>query len=924
MRTTISPNEFIEKWRGVNLTERAACQSHFLDICALVGHQTPVELDPDGLFFTFEKGASKQSGGDGWADVWYQAHFAIEYKGHHANLEKAYRQLLDYRESLENPPLLIVCDLDKIIIRTNYTSTAPRTYEINLDNLADLDKLAILRNVFYSPEALRPGEVVSSVTEEAAAHFSEIARRLNARGNDPESIAKFLIRLVFCIFAEDAAILPRDLIFDLTKTTQLRPEAFAAALHELFGKMATGGWFGRDEIRLIDGRLFEDANVILMETEEIRILQQVSRLDWSSLSPAILGTLFERSLDPAKRAELGAHYTSETDIMLIVGPTVIRPLLKRWAIVKTEAEELAGKRDAASGKKKKDLQSSLQTKLLAFAEEIASVQILDPACGSGNFLFVALRELLNLEKQVSILAGQLGLGTLVPYVSPSQLHGIELSDYAFELAQVTIQIGYLQWLVRNGFGFPDDPILKPLDNILHMDAIMQYRDGIPFEPEWPDADFIIGNPPFLGDKRMRAELGDKYVDDLRKLYDDRVPGGADLVTYWFEKARAKIENGKGKRAGLLSTNSIRTGANRQVMDRIKNSGNIFMAWSDRPWILDGAAVRVSMVGFDNGFDIDRVLDGSFVPQINSDLTSHIDVTTAVELTENNGICFLGMMKAGPFDIEAELAQKMLAQPINPNGRPNSDVVKRRIGGQDVTDRPRDAWVIDFGLMNDDQASLYEMPFEYVRKTVKPIRELNRRESTRRRWWRFGEARPGLRSAITGKRRFLATPEVAKHRIFVWIDANIVPDHKLHCFAREDDYFFGVLQSRIHEVWSLAQCSWMGVGNDPSYSSTRTFGTFPMPWKPGQEPIDDDIYQSIITSARKLNSLRELWLNPPNINDQQLKNRTMTNLYNSRPAWLANAHEDLDKAVLKAYGWPESLADNEILEKLLELNRNRSK
>jgi hypothetical protein len=923
MRQTISANEFIERWRGISLTERAACQSHFIDICALIGHATPVELDPDGLFFTFEKGAAKSTGGDGWADVWFRGHFAWEYKGQKANLDKAYQQLLTYRESLENPPLLIVCDLDKIVIRTNYTNTPTRTYEISLDNLHEPATLAILQNAFTNPEALKPEITTASVTEEAAARFSELAERLRSRGCVPEEVAHFLIRLVFTLFAEDVGILPRNLLLDIATTTRLRPEAFAASIKDLFGKMATGGWFGRDEIRHIDGHLFDDDRMIPLEPEEIRIVQQVSRLDWGALSPAIFGTLFERSLDPAKRAQLGAHYTSEADILLIVGPVVIRPLLQRWAGVRAEAEALAAQRDAATGQKRKNLHDALRSLLMAFSSEIAAVQVLDPACGSGNFLYLALRELLDVEKQVTNLAGQIGVGSFFPSVSPAQLHGIELSEYAYQLAQVTIQIGYLQWLATNGFGLPSDPILKPLDGILHMDAVLQVRDGAPIEPEWPAADFIIGNPPFLGDKRMRTELGDRYVDDLRRLYEGRVPGGADLVTYWFEKARAMIENGKAKRAGLLSTNSIRTGANRQVLDRIKSTGDIFMAWSDRPWILDGAAVRVSMAGFDKGSDACRMLDGEKVSRINADLSSHVDVTMAARLPENGNICFLGMMKAGPFDIEASLARKMLVQPINPNGRPNSDVVKRRLGGQDVTDRPRDAWVIDFGLMNADQASFYEMPFEYVRRVVKPIRDVNRRESTRTRWWRFGEARPGLRAAIPGLRRCLVTPEVAKHRIFIWMDTAVVPDHKLHVFARDDDYFFGVLQSRVHEVWSLAMCSWMGVGNDPSYSSTRTFETFPLPWSLGTEPLIDPCYQAIAVAAHKLNVLREAWLNPPDCSQESLRERTMTNLYNGRPAWLANAHAELDRAVLAAYGWPDEISDDEILERLLALNRQRS-
>ena len=301
--------------------------------------------------------------------------------------------------------------------------------------------------------------------------------------------------------------------------------------------------------------------------------------------------------------------------------------------------------------------------MLAFRQELAAIQVLDPASGSGNFLYVALRLLLDLEKEVISLDASLGGTFSFPMVSPSQLHGIEINPYAQELAQATIWIGYIQWLRDNGLGLPDEPILKPLDAIKLMDAVLKYDEqGRPVEPEWPQADVIVGNPPFLGDKKMRGELGDKYVDDLRWLYEGRVPGGADLVTYWFEKARAMIEAGCARRAGLLATNSIRQQGNRPVLARIKETGDIFIAWSDRPWILDGASVRVSFVGFDNGGEHDLRLDGLAVKDINPDLTAHANTTSAMRLPENQRLCFLGVMKAGPFDITRASASATRSSP----------------------------------------------------------------------------------------------------------------------------------------------------------------------------------------------------------------------------------------------------------------------
>jgi type II restriction/modification system DNA methylase subunit YeeA len=496
--------------------------------------------------------------------------------------------------------------------------------------------------------------------------------------------------------------------------------------------------------------------------------------------------------------------------------------------------------------------------------------------------------------------------------------------YAQELASVVVRIGYLQWLNQNGIGWPTEPILRKLDNIQNRDAILaRDADGQPVEPEWPEVDCIIGNPPFLGDKKMRGELGDEYVDSLRALYAGRVPGGADLVTFWFERARAQIEAARAKRAGLLATNSIRMVGNRPILERILETGGIFMAWSDRPWILDGAAVRVSMVGFDDGSQKERVLDGLPVSAIHADLTASENVASALPLPENEGLCFLGIMKGGPFDLTAEQARVMLAAPLNPNGRPNCDVVKHRLIGRDVVRRSQDGWLIDFVDRSEQEAALYELPFEYVRRTVKPLRDGNRDSLMKQNWWLHGRSRPALRERIVGLKRCIVTPEVAKHRVFVWMSTDVVPDHKLHVIARDDDYFFGLLQSRAHELWTLSTCSWMGVGNDPSYNSDTTFETFPFPWPPGHEQKDSPLLETIAEAARELVAKRDAWLNPPDATEAELKKRTLTNLYNALPAWLAEAHRKLDEAVFAAYGWPSTLTDAELLEQLLRLNHERA-
>ncbi|MCA9966829.1 MAG: class I SAM-dependent DNA methyltransferase [Anaerolineales bacterium] len=688
--------------------------------------------------------------------------------------------------------------------------------------------------------------------------------------------------------------------------------------------MANGGWFGVAEIAYFDGGLFDDAAVLELDSTGLDILARVSGLDWSSIEPSILGTLFQRSLDPALRAQLGAHYTSKEDILLIVEPVLMAPLRRRWADVQAQAREIAAQRDAANGRKKTNLQKELTALLTGFAAEIAAVRVLDPACGSANFLYVALRLLLDLEKEVITLAGDLGVGRFIPAVSPAQLYGIELNDYAYELAQTTVWIGYIQWLHENGFGHPGQPILKPLDNIKHMDAILATdENGRPVEPTWPEADVVIGNPPFLGGKRMRSELGDGYVDALFELYQGRVKHESDLVCYWFERARKLIELGRFDRAGLLATQGIRGGANRQVLERIKETGDIFWAESDRNWILDGATVHVSMIGFDDGQKQKRILDGNFVETINADLTSIIDLTRANQLEENFGLSFMGVTPAGPFYVEGDIAREWLALPENPNGRPNSDVVKPYFNGTDITKRRRDVWIVDFGVdMSLEDASLYEAPFEYIEKNVKPARQKSRTPKTDP-WWLFTRSRPEMREKLESVTRYIGTSMVAKHRFFSWIDLDVIPANLIIVITRDDDYFFGLLQSRIHELWARSQGTQLREASSGSrYTPTTTFETFPFPWPPGHEPKDDPRVVAIATAARELVEKRDAWLNPPGASEAELKKRTLTNLYNQRPTWLDLAHKKLDTAVLAAYGWPNDLTDEQILERLLALNLER--
>jgi type II restriction/modification system DNA methylase subunit YeeA len=502
--------------------------------------------------------------------------------------------------------------------------------------------------------------------------------------------------------------------------------------------------------------------------------------------------------------------------------------------------------------------------------------------------------------------------------------------------------------------------LKPLRNIQHIDAIIDLS-GSAREPQWPTCDVIVGNPPFLGGGKLRSELGDAYVEALFKLYGDRIPNFSDLCCYWFEKAREMLAEGKVKRVGLLATQGIRGGSNREVLKRIKETGDIFWAQSDRNWLQDGVAVHVSMVGFDSGTEKVRVLDNKSVTTINADLTASIDLTQAKALKENQSVCFRSDEKGGPFDIDGATARSMLAMPNNPNGRPNSDVVRQYYNARDVLQKWQDTWIIDFGCdISQQQAALYEMPFEYVKKVVKPVRDESRSEREREYWWLHRRPAPDMRMAVENLSRYIATPSVSKHRLFVWLDARTIPDHQLYIIARDDDYFFGVLHSRVHELWARGTGTQLREAESGfRYTPTTTFETFPFPWPPGQEPgsrgeafahesqltsildaaskpikIDSLANASpllrqhaIAQAAKELNELRQNWLNPypdqPSGIDVTLNKRTLTNLYNEHPTWLQLAHRKLDDAVLDAYGWPSDLSDDDILARLLALNLGRA-
>ncbi len=966
----MTPQDFIKTWRNSTLTESSGSQSHFNNLCAVLGIDPPATADPKGEWFTFEKGAPKTGGGEGWADVWRKGCFAWEYKGKKKDLNKAFAQLQQYAIALENPPLLIVSDMERFRIHTNWTNTVQQVHEFALDDLMDASTRDLLRNAFEHPEELRPAKTRQMLTEEAAEEFAQLAQRLRTRGHEGHEVAHFVNRLVFCMFAEDVGLLPDHMFSAMLRASRTQPDDFAAHARTLFAAMKTGGLVGFTKVDWFNGGLFDDDSALPLERDDIDNLISAADLDWSEVDPSILGTLFERGLDPDKRSQLGAHYTDRDKIMQIVEPVIIRPLSAEWEASRTKIEALIASAPqqtaerlltAAQKAKRTRAYAEAQEVLRAFTERLRAFRVLDPACGSGNFLYLSLLALKDLEHRANLEAEALGCSREFPAVGPESVLGIELNPYAAELARVSVWIGEIQWMRRNGFEAGRNPILRSLGNIEWRDAVLDVETGE--RAVWPEANVVVGNPPFLGNKKMMGGLGEDYTRALRAAWQS-VPDGADLVCYWFAKAWEMMRGGPLERAGFVSTQSIRRGTNRKVLVPVVENGRIFEAQSDEEWTVDGADVRVSIICFDQEAGAPALLDGKLVQAIGPDLQVKTSSEQPRVLTSNKKVAGQGTISGGPFEIGPDLARHLLMAPINPNGRANAEVLRPWRNGDDLTDRPADQWIIDFGGLTLSEASLFEEPYAWLSQAWNAAQQARKdagerllragEPRTAERWWLLQRRRDGLLRDLSSRSRYLATPRVSKHRFFVWLGPEVIPDTRLVAFRRDDDTFAGILHSRIHEVWSLSLGGKHGVGNDPEYVHTATFETFPFPEgltpdTPAADYADDPRAQAIATAAARLNELRENWLNPSDLIErvpevvpgypdrilpkdeaaaQVLKKRTLTNLYNQRPAWLNHAHRALNEAVADAYGWGDdfragTLTDDEILARLFHLNQERA-
>ncbi|MCP3736337.1 class I SAM-dependent DNA methyltransferase [Sphingomonas sp. RP10(2022)] len=854
------------------------------------------------------------------------------------------------------PPFLLVVDVGYCIeVYADFTGTGKAyaqfpdrsRYRIMLDDLRDDDVRRRLAAIWNDPRSLDPSTHSARVTREIADLLATVSRRLEARGASAEAVSGFLMRVLFTMFAEDTGVLlPRDSFKMLLRGQLDHSQHLHHQLSALWAAMDRGDFapaLGLP-VKRFNGYLFKDTAALPLEVDELKALIAAADKDWTEVEPAIFGTLLERALDAKDRARLGAHYTPRAYVERLVGPTIIEPLRADWAGIRVAATELIdqGKADEA------------RRTVEAFHGRLARTRVLDPACGTGNFLYVAMARMKELEGEVLDLLVELGddqyLAELTGHtITPENFLGIEINPRAAAIAQLVLWIGYLQWHFRvNGRDrAPAEPILRDIRTIETRDALIAWDDRVldrdahgaplsrwdgetmkphpvtgrsvpdetarveqyayvnPRAAAWPSADFIVGNPPFIGGKDVRARLGDGYFEALFRTTD--VPESADFVMHWWNKAAWAVRKGGTRRFGFVTTNSITQLFSRRVIAKhldAKDGVGLRFAIPNHPWIdeKDGAAVRIAMtvaaagrvdgqllnVADEKGAP-DRIEFRVATGRIGSNLHVGADVTKTIPLLANAKLCSPGVKLHGDGFIvtrakAVEISTKLLIKndslamitrspdhpitrsPDHPITRsPDHPITRIRLGlateptvifpyrnGRDLAARPRGVMVIDlFGLSEREVRDGYPTIYQHLVATVKPHRDTNNRASYRDNWWIFGEARTDLRKSLAGLDRYIATIETAKHRVFQFLDTTIVPDNMLVCIASNDAFDLGILSSRFHVSWATASGGRLGVGDDPRYSKSRCFDPFPFPANVS-EPLKDRIRHE----AEALDALRK--------------------------------------------------------------------
>jgi hypothetical protein len=906
----------------------------------------------------------------------------------------AKRQAEEYARALPPshgwPPFILVCDVGHCIESyadftgqgKNYTQFPDRqSFRIYLEDLRKAEVCGRLKAIWFDPHSLDPTRTAAKATREIAARLAEVSKALEAKKYPAEEVAHFLMRCLFTMFAASMKLLPEGSFRDLLDDCRKGPTKFVPLLADLWRSMNDGEFAAsiRTKVLKFNGNLFADARVLPLGREEIGELFEAAQKDWHEVEPAIFGTLLEQALDPDERRRLGAHYTPRAYVERLVIATIIEPLREDWRNVQATAEtkRAAGDRNGAAGAVK------------AFHDKLCETRVLDPACGTGNFLYVSMELMKRLEGEVLEalldLGGQEALRGLGGHtVDPHQFLGLEINPRAAAIAELVLWIGYLQWHFRTKGGIPEQPILRKFKNIEVKNAVLTW-DGYPLprvidgkevypnprRPTWPTAEFTTGNPPFVGGKDIRSRLGDSYSEALWAAHK-HINESADFVMYWWDRA-AELLAVKGtvlRRFGLVTTNSVTQEFSRRVMKKrmeAKHPISLMMAIPDHPWTKatpDAAAVRIAMtvgeagerkgtlreVVHEDGLDTDqpdiefRAREG----HVNCDLTIGVDVTSAIELKANRGLCCPGVKLHG----DGFMVTPQEAEHLGLGKRQGLEkYVREYRNGRDLTSRPRGVLVIDlFGLPADEVRRRFPEIYQHVKAEVKEKvvinkkgekefvgRDWNNREAYRDHWWIFGEPRRELRPALLGLHRYIATVETMRHRIFQFLDASILPDNKIIVIPSADGSDLGVLSSRIHVIWAIRAGGWLGMGNDPVYVKSKVFDPFPFPTS--SEPLNAQIRMA----AEELDAFRKQ-------RQQEHPSLTLTQMYNVMeklkaieagqpessltPAEediknkgliliLKELHEKLDQLVFQAYGWPETLSDEEILEKLVALNHERA-
>ena len=986
MTPTLALSALVERWSHARVGERANTHSYLIELCQALGVEPP---RPAGSGYEFEY-AVRVVNRDGsettnFLDLYKRGHFALEAKDYETGtasdllLRKAFGQVRSYVGHLpdERPPYLLVLDVGKTLLVWDRWSgdyggfNAAR--RIDLTKLDDRpDDAALIHDIFSNPSIRDPRSKAIAVTKDIAARLAELATRLEAQGYEQERVARFLMRCVFTMFAEDTTLLPGEPFRRIIEDVALAdPTEFVPLAEELWRAMDRGERFMLKRLLRFNGHFFASAEALPLDREALAFLLAASRADWKHVEPSIFGTLLTRAIDPAERHRLGAEFTPREFVERIVRPAVDEPLRERWTATQAEVLQLR-----ASGKRP-DLATAEQ-RLRDFHAWLKGLRFLDPACGSGNFLYVTLNlvKLLELEviRALEELTGKHEIR--LEEVGPWQFHGIEVKPWAREIAELVLWIGFHQFWAAHHDVQPPEPVLRDTGTLECRDAVLVW-DAIRHDPErdrsdptpriispvtgelipnpqaklaymehvnaqpapWPDADFIIGNPPFMGQFRQREEFGDGYVDALRAAYPE-VPDSADYVMYWWYRAANAVACGRALRAGLITTQSITQRQNRRViLDAEEQGARVTWAIADHYWN-DGsedARVRVAMtviaksssaatlVTVDGEANITRVIQ---VPRLNADLSAHADVprAAAVPLLANQGIALRGFKAHGKgFVLPGEEARGLLdADPRN------ADVLKPYRNGMDLARRPREAWLIDFGMRDENEARAYPMLFDIIRDRVKPERMANKRAVYARYWWRFGEPRPELRNALAGLRRYIVSPFTAKHGFFTFLDAAMAPDDALVCIASDDAYLLGILSSAHHRAWALAAGSIFGIDGTPRYNKSTCFEAFPFADAPTTLAAAIADVAERIDTHRKEALTRDEGLGLTQIYNVVDKLRTGEALTQTDRrvheiaacGILTDLHDVLDRLVAEGYGWPWPMSAAELLGRLVVLHDQR--